>query len=62
MVRPSGAELIIDPADDDGDEWTSGMAIQMRDLLDEMGHDDDLPEYRRNQARQQVKDFDEGNW
>ena len=37
----------------------SGLAAFVcRDLLDELAHDDDVPEYRRNEARQAVADFD----
>lgn len=33
-------------------------AFTCRDLLDEIAYDDDIPVYRRNEARQAVVDFD----
>jgi hypothetical protein len=38
--------------------WPITVAFTNRDLLDELSYDHDLPDYRRNQCRQSVVDFD----
>jgi len=42
----------------DADRLPIVAAFEMRDLLDEIAHDEDVGVFRRNEARQAVENFD----